>query len=430
MDARCASVMVRAMTILAVFCSACDSDDETSKDGAVDVEDASADSGHTAAEHDAGPGQDRSTVDEEEGETPSGTADTDYAKAEHWLCRPGHNEICEMNLDTTVVKSDGSLEVERFEAKSDPAFDCFYVYPTVSLDATGNSDLVPGQEEINVVRAQFARFASECRLFAPIYRQVTLTSLRASLSGMMSSADRTLGYRDVLAAWKHYLKNDNDGRGVVLIGHSQGSSVLLQLLKEQLDKEAVDDRLISALIIGMNTLVPKDKVVGGTLKHIPLCESDDQLGCIISYASFRESAPPPDSALFGTSTDPNLVAGCTNPAAIGGGSAELHAYLSAGGPGASSTPMPDWVDGKTIDTPFVSVPGLLSAECKFAKTGSYLSITVKGDDSDPRADDIVGDVVSNGQVSADWGLHLIDVHLAMGNLIDQVRTKAAAYANR
>jgi hypothetical protein len=52
---------------------------------------------------------------------------------------------------------------------------------------------------------------------------------------------------------------------------------------------------------------------------------------------------------------------------------------------------------------------------------------VHGDPADPRTDDIVGDVVVNGQVLADWGLHLIDVNLAIGNLVDIVREQAKAY---
>jgi hypothetical protein len=54
-------------------------------------------------------------------------------------------------------------------------------------------------------------------------------------------------------------------------------------------------------------------------------------------------------------------------------------------------------------------------------------VTVHGDPADPRADDIVGDVVANGQVLPDWGLHLIDVGVAMGNLLDIVHDQAKAY---
>jgi hypothetical protein len=83
-----------------------------------------------------------------------------------------------------------------------------------------------------------------------------------------------------------------------------------------------------------------------------------------------------------------------------------------------------------INTPFVSVPGLLTAECVSNEKGSYLAVTVHGDAADPRTDDIVGDVMRDGQIQADWGLHLIDVHLAMGNLIDIVRQQSRAYLSK
>lgn len=361
---------------------------------------------------------------------PAATGDTDYAKPDNWLCRPGHNAVCEVNLDSTIVKADGTLEVEKYQADPNAPIDCFYVYPTVSLDATPNSDLVPGDEEKNVVRAQFARLGSQCRLYAPLYRQVTLTALRASLSGMATTPapDRTLGYKDVLAAWKYYLEHDNQGRGVVLVSHSQGSSVLTQLIKENLDQPTLDKRFMSALLIGTTITAPKDAVVGGTFKNVPLCKTADQLGCIITYASFRSNVPPPASSLFATSMDPNLVGVCTNPGALGGGKAELHSYLTATGSVSSSAPTPPWTTPeKPITTPFVSVPGLITAECKMGMTGSYLEITVNGNPMDARVDDIVGDVLTNGEVQANWGLHVIDMHLAMGDFVDIVKAQSAKF---
>lgn len=367
------------------------------------------------------------------GGSPATTAsNTDYGKPENWLCRPGHNGPCETEIDSTIVRADGTLEVEKFQANAAAPIDCFYVYPTISTDTTDNSDLVPGPEEEGVVRAQFARFGSQCRLFAPMYRQITLTALRASIAGTLTTMpDRALGYQDVLKAWNYYLEHDNQGRGVVFVGHSQGSGVLTQLIKENLDKSPVDKRFIAALLIGTNVTVPKDTFAGGTFTNIPICKTADELGCIIVYASFRANMPPSAMTNFARSTDPNLVAACTNPAAVGGGSAELHSYLTAAGMVASSAPTPPWVTPEqSINTRFVSTPGLITAECKFGMTGSYLAITVNGHPEDPRVDDIVGDVVTNGMVQADWGLHLVDMHLAMGNLIDVVHAKSAAFGTK
>jgi hypothetical protein len=126
-----------------------------------------------------------------------------------------------------------------------------------------------------------------------------------------------------------------------------------------------------------------------------------------------------------------VIAACVNPAAPGGGSGELHAYLPVAGHGivAAAEPKPWVTPSQPITTPFVSVPGLLTAECVANEKGSYLAVTVHGNPEDPRTDDIVGDVMVNGQVLADWGLHLIDVNLAMGNLLNLVRQQSKAYAS-
>src|ERR1044072_1248501 len=147
-------------------------------------------------------------------------APVDYSKDETWLCRPGRTDSCAVDLSTTVVAADGKLTPETFQANPQASIDCFYVYPTVSRDTTPNSDMNPGPEEHGVVRAQFARFGSQWKLYAPLYRQLTLTALRAAMSGQPLTADRAMAYGDVAAAWRYYLEHDNKGRGVVLIGHS------------------------------------------------------------------------------------------------------------------------------------------------------------------------------------------------------------------
>ena len=216
----------------------------------------------------------------------------------------------------------------------------------------------------------------------------------------------------------------------MLIGHSQGSGVLTQLIRNEIDGKPVQARLVSALLLGTSLPVPKGRDVGGAFQHIPLCRSAKQTGCVIAYASFRSTVPPPEATRFGRVQGENMAAACANPAALAGGSGELHAYLGAAGPslaGSSSAPRPWVTPERPIETPFVSVPGLLTAQCVSNEKGSYLEVTVHGNPKDPRADDIVGDVMTNGQVNASWGLHLIDVQVAMGNLVDTVRQQAKAY---
>ncbi len=360
---------------------------------------------------------------------PAAQPKNDYGKAETWLCRPGRNDACAVDLTTTVVAANGKLTVEKWAANPKAPIDCFYVYPTVSGDQTPNSDMDAGPEELGVIRAQFARFGSECRTFAPLYRQITLTALRSIIGGQPVKIDRALAYNDVVDAWNYYLEHDNQGRGVVLIGHSQGSGVLTQLIRNEIDGKPVQQRVISALLLGTSLPVPQGKDVGGAFQHMPLCHSASQTGCVIAYASFRSNVPPPANSRFGKVQGSNMVAACANPSALGGGSGELHAYLASAGRslGASAEPRPWVTPAQAINTPFVSVPGLLTAECVQNEKGSYLAVTVHGDPKDPRTDDIVGDVIVNGQVLADWGLHLIDVNLTMGNLLDIVRQQGKAY---
>jgi hypothetical protein len=83
-----------------------------------------------------------------------------------------------------------------------------------------------------------------------------------------------------------------------------------------------------------------------------------------------------------------------------------------------------------VDTPFVSVPGLLTAECKTNEHAAYLEVTVNGNPADPRVDEITGDLGAPGKPLANWGLHLIDVNLVMGNLLTLVEQQTKAYLAR
>jgi len=354
----------------------------------------------------------------------------DYNTDAGWLCRPGRQDACAVDQNVTVIPATGKPKIVKFKADPAPTFDCFYVYPTVSLDPTPNSDLNIGPEEKQVAAAQAARFAAKCRVFAPMYRQVTLTALRDIMAGKASAADRKLAYLDVEAAWYNYLKRDNNGRGVVLIGHSQGAGILKQLLAQVIENDAdMKRKLVAAYLIGTNVAVPPGADVGGDFKRTRLCKSMNQYGCVVSYVTFRADAPPPENSRFGKIADqPGMVAACTNPAALGGGKVVTDAILGAKGAGLASAPMGPWTtDNAPVTTSFVSVPGLISAECVSNGAFNYLAVTVNADPKDTRTDTIVGDVVVDGAVLKDWGLHLIDMPMEMGNLVTLSEYQAASW---
>ena len=360
----------------------------------------------------------------------------DYSDPKTWLCRPGAHDACDIDETATVVAADGKLTKETsWKANPNAPIDCFYVYPTISTDPGQNSDMTADPAEFNVIKQQFARFASVCKPYAPLYRQITLVGLRKVLANPSAALPFGEGvqYTDVKDAWDSYLKNDNKGRGVVLIGHSQGSFILMDLIRREIEGKPIQSKIISAILLGTVVPVPKGKDVGGAFQKMPLCKTASQLGCLITFASFRSTVPPPANTLFGKVPDATMAAACVNPAALAGGSGELHAYLSSDGRTITgTTKVKPWVTPDApIDTPWVSVPGLLTAKCTSNDNATgYLEVTVNGNPNDPRVDDIIGDIGVGNNVLANWGLHLIDVNLVMGNLIDIVGAQAKAYTAR
>lgn len=357
----------------------------------------------------------------------AGAAHSSYTDRDKWLCLPGREDTCNQDLATTVVAADGTMTLEPFALPADAPVDCFYIYPTTSLDQGANADWNEGAEEGRVVQQQLARFADVCRVYAPKYRQITMRGASGQLPRTeIIEAFRT-AYGDVADAWKHYLETYNQGRGVILIGHSQGSRMLTQLIKTEIDGKPAQARIVAAYLNGTSVLVPEGKVVGGDFQSLPLCTRASEAGCIVAYRSFRDTIGPVND--YAATSRPGMAIACVNPAAPGGGEAPLHSYLTTDS--LMGGPVPEWTtDGRKVETPFASVPGLLTGECVSNDRGQYLTIRIKADPSDPRTDDITGDIYTDGMLNPGMGLHLIDMNLVMGNLLNLARSQSAAWLAR
>ena len=338
-----------------------------------------------------------------------------------WLCKPGiADNPCKPGFQTTTVSPTGQVgEVQRLKADRKPGFDCFYVYPTVSDDKSPNSDLSIDPEERSIALYQAARYSQRCRVFAPMYRQITLQTL---FSGQpITPEQRQLAYGDVVAAWKTYLSNYNKGRGVVLIGHSQGTFALRQLIHDYVDpRKGVRKRLISAILLGGNVLVGQGATSGGDFRHIPACESQKDSGCVIAFSTFN--APVPADARFGRATltpATGLSVLCTNPANLPGGAGQLHTvYPSA--PFAPGTAIGIGTEAVGIPRPPVTTPWIQSdaylGGCSSADDANVLQITPVG-----------GAPTLAAVPDATWGLHLADANIALGNLTNLVAREAKAW---
>ena len=355
-------------------------------------------------------------------------APADYSKDANWLCLPGRADVCSTPLATTALNPNGYGSTGRSEVAKDPPLDCFYVYPTVSRDSGLNSDLNPGPEERLAVETQFARFASVCRTYAPVYRQLSLGAIAAMGAGVDLTREAALAYGDVAAAWRTYLAKYNQGRPFVLIGHSQGTIQLIQLIAREIETNpAVAARMKLAIIPGYNVLVPQGKLVGGSFKKTPLCSSPGQTGCVIAWVSFRENNPPPNGAIFGVADQPGMTVACVNPAWPGAKdwvSFDSYMYTRSGlpVPGGPIT----WSTEGPPPTPFVRTEGLVSGKCVNDGQRGYLSIRTNADPKDKRTDRVGGEVGMLGMFIPGWGMHLADVAASQGDLMRQVGDVAVA----
>jgi hypothetical protein len=352
----------------------------------------------------------------------------DYTQRDAWLCLPGRLDPCGKPLPTTSLNANGYGSTGAPAPARDAKVDCFYVYPTVSRDGEINSDLIPGNEEKLTAEAQFARYASVCRTYAPMYRQLTALGLgRAMMSGEDVRPAFAIAYADVLAAWREFLAHRNQDRPFVLIGHSQGSIHLLRLLQEEIEGKPMQKRMLSAILLGWTVEVPEGKLVGGSLKTIPLCTSVGQTGCVITYMSFREPSPPPPGSFLGRAARPGMTAGCTNPAALGGGRAPLDSYWYTLRPPAPGSPALTWSRESAPPTPYLRTDGLVTGECRHDGRAGWLALTVNANPADPRTDDIPGDVYIGGKLNPGWGMHLADANVAQGDLIALVAAQAERF---
>ncbi len=340
-----------------------------------------------------------------------------------WLCRPGlPQNPCEGDLTATVARANGSQAVQPAAPAKKPTIDCFYVYPTVSAQPTVNANLNIDPELIAVAEYQAARFSQVCRVYAPVYPQLTI----AAIGGSSTPEAREIAYAGVLSAWKEYLAKYNRGRGVVFIGHSQGTGMLTRLLSSEIDPHTrLRRRTVSALLLGGNVTVAKGKDVGGDFQHITACRSRTQTRCVVAYSMFGETPPP--NALFGrVGTGPRAASGqdpanlevlCVNPSSMKG-TGKLQPYLRTtrfpGPIGAVSGEPP------SAPTPWVEYPNLYTARCEHTNDTNWLQVTDIGGPNDARTR-------TRGSLPPTWGLHLGDVNLALGNLVDLVRQQATAY---
>jgi hypothetical protein len=344
-----------------------------------------------------------------------------YDDATSWLCRPDlPDDACHGNLDATELRPDGTRQVVPFVAAENPDVDCFYVYPTVDVGMVpGNHDdfhdTTPMRE---FAHNQAARFRSTCRLYAPLYRQVTIASYFEPEPER--SRHFAIAFSDVLAAFRWYLAHAEPAHRIVLLGHSQGAEMVTRLLRTVFDDDpAMLRRLLVAFPLGGDVDVPEGRTVGGTFAHVPECTSAADVPCVVAYRTYR--ADRPAKSWDGPPPHGHTTA-CVNPADVADNrkSRLASAVIPTRSTYRKTETMPggDWAT-----TPFVVLRDFYEAECVDGKAGfRYLAVQASPAPGDTRANPIDFDnVIWNFQL----GLHLLDFQLAQGDLVEMVKRRAA-----
>jgi hypothetical protein len=322
------------------------------------------------------------------------------------------------SLDHRLLAEARARASRASAAGQSPRIDCFYVYPTVSDQPGINANLHIDPVQRSIALYQAARYSQYCKVYAPMYRQLTLKGIAAGAKP--TAAQIALPVPDVRAAFRTYLAKYNRGRGFVLIGHSQGSFVLRQLISLDVDrKPEVRRRLVSAILLGGNVLVKRGQRIGGDFKHIPACNSPSELGCVIVFSTFDQ--PVPSLSRFGRTTVPGEQVLCTNPAALGGGVGTVDPIFPSA-PSALGSSIAAGIALLKLTQPkpatvWSTEPGSYRARCSTAGGATVLQVSA-----------LRGAQVATPSPDPTWGLHLLDANIALGNLIAIVKSEAATFA--
>ena len=342
------------------------------------------------------------------------------AKGTTWICKPGQSDdLCAGTIDgVTMPPPGGTPEPLGYTRPAHPKIDCFYLYPTQSNQAGPNSDLAKDPEIRRVVVQQARMFSSVCNVYAPMYRQVTLNGDQSSYNSSVETA-----YQSAKSGFENYLKKYNDGRGFIMIGHSQGSAHTARLIDEMVDKDPkLRKRFVGAIAPGANIPVPIGKSVGGLFDHVRACTTVGQHGCVTAFSTYNDVPGP--SAEFSrvdagywiypeprfSSSDYEVM--CTNPATLDGGNGGLlplvnFDYLFSTPPAETAAP-------------WRGQPKYYKTHCNRQGGAHWLNLKKVNLPGETRPD--LGAAVASGS-----NYHVPEVNLTEGNLLTIAHLQTQSY---
>lgn len=197
----------------------------------------------------------------------------DYANPDHWCALP-------FREDAPDIVPYGETPISDSLKKAD----VFYIYPTLySKGKTWNADLDDHTLNKRIdnypVRLQAGVFSQTCRVYAPRYRQSHLDAFDEDPENGPKALE--FAYQDVARAFQYYLDHYNQGRPIVIAGHSQGTWQARRLIKDFFDTPATKKQLVCAYLVGY--AIHSDDYTSLTLRQQP-----NETQCYVTWSSFQD----------------------------------------------------------------------------------------------------------------------------------------------
>ena len=176
---------------------------------------------------------------------------TDFAK----IYPDGITKAAKQYVPAGVLDYSASDNWAYFEADKDREVDVFIICPTVDTRSETNSFDLNDKLKGNFIYAldlERGIFEETGRLFSPYYRQMSINAY--TLPEAEREEAKEIAYSDVSAAFRWYLDNENDGRGIILAGFSQGGEMCLELLKEYYGGESAEAKALREQLIAVYSI--------------------------------------------------------------------------------------------------------------------------------------------------------------------------------
>ena len=131
--------------------------------------------------------------------------------------------------------------------------DLFYVLPTIYSDKNNaymlwHDNKALQQKALMIATQHTGIFSTYSRVFAPYYRQAEFRRILKEINLPLEKQTFIQhGIQDIREAFRYYMKHHNKGRPFILLGFSQGSVALLEMMKTEFADPKINSKLVAEI---------------------------------------------------------------------------------------------------------------------------------------------------------------------------------------